>query len=161
MASTLELLRRLVREKVEFVLVGGMAAIAHGSASVTEDVDVCVRFDAETVGGLSRALGDVHPIQRMSAQRAPVVDWSGFVGSRNLYLATDLGVLDLLGELTGLGGWERVVTNAVKLTLLPDLEVKVIGFADLIASKRAVARPKDLRVARELELVLERLHRTK
>ena len=96
MASTFELLRRLVREKVEFVLVGGMAAPAHGSVSVTEDVDVCVRFDAGTIGRLERALSD----------------------------------------------------------LQPDLDVRVIGLADLILSKRTVARPKDLRVARELELVL-------
>lgn len=154
MASTLELLRRLVREKVEFVLVGGMAAIAHGSLSVTEDVDVCVRFDAETVQRLERALSDLQPLQRMSAARAPVGDWGRFIGNRNLYLDTDLGVLDLLGELTGLGTWERVVANAVTLRLQPDLEVRVIGLTDLIASKRALARPKDLRVARELEHVL-------
>lgn len=159
MASTLELLRRLVREKVEFVLVGGMAAIAHGSAAVTEDVDVCVRFDRETVERLARALGDLHPVERMSVQRTAVTDWARFVGNRNLYLGTELGVLDLLGELSGLGGWERVVANAVSLRLTPDLEVKVIGLADLIASKRAVARPKDLRVARELELVLARLNK--
>lgn len=158
MASTLELLRRLVHEKVEFVLVGGMAAIAHGSAAVTEDVDVCVRFDRETLDGLARALGDLHPVERMSVQRTAVSDWARFVGNRNLDLGTDLGVLDLLGELSGLGGWDRVVANAVTLRLTPELEVRVIGLADLIASKRAVARPKDLRVARELELVLARLN---
>lgn len=159
MASTLELLRRLVREKVEFVLVGGMAAIAHGSLSVTEDVDVCIRFDANTIERLARALSDLHPVQRMSAVRAPVTDWGRLVGNRNLYLDTDLGVLDLLGELSGLGPWERLVASAVTLRLQPDLEVHVIGLADLILSKRTVARPKDLRVARELELVLAQLQK--
>ena len=44
MASTLDLLRRLVEHGVEFVLVGGMAAAAHGASIVTEDVDICIRF---------------------------------------------------------------------------------------------------------------------
>ncbi|MFZ5439300.1 MAG: hypothetical protein ACOZQL_04785 [Myxococcota bacterium] len=136
-----------------------MAAIAHGSASVTEDVDVCVRFDEETVGRLARALSDLHPVERMSVQRRPVTDWSRFIGNRNLYLATDWGVLDLLGELSGLGAWERVAAHAVTLDLGPDLRVKVVGLSDLIASKRAVARPKDLRVARELENVLAKLEK--
>lgn len=55
MASTLGLLQRLVAEKVEFVLVGGMAAIAHGSAAVTEDVDVCIGFDEPTMRAVFRA----------------------------------------------------------------------------------------------------------
>lgn len=72
MASTLGLLRRLVAEKVEFVLVGGMAAIAHGSASVTEDVDVCIRFDEPTMNSVFRALDGTNPRNRMSPDRSPL-----------------------------------------------------------------------------------------
>jgi hypothetical protein len=157
MASTLTLLRRLLNEKVDLVLVGGFAAIAHGSALVTEDVDVCIRFDAPTVAGIQRALMDLHPVERMSPARPPLSMEPGqYVGYRNLYVATDEGVIDFLGEITGLGTFERVAANALTLQLA-DFPVKVIGLADLITSKRALARPKDLRVARELELVLERL----
>ncbi len=67
MASTLGLLRRLTKENVEFILVGGMAAIVHGSASVTEDVDVCIRFDEETLRGVFRALVGTHPVERRGA----------------------------------------------------------------------------------------------
>ena len=72
MASTLELLRRLTIEKVEFVLVGGMAAIAHVSASVTEDVDVCFRFDEPTLRGVFRALEGTNPRERMNKARPPL-----------------------------------------------------------------------------------------
>lgn len=156
MASTLGLLRRLVAEKVEFILVGGLAAIAHGSASVTEDVDVCIRFDEPTLTGIFRALEGTNPRERMNPARPPLgVDPSRFVGNRNLYVTTDEGVIDFLGELTGLGAFEQVAAKAVTL-LLADFEVRVVGLEDLIRSKRTLARPKDLRVARELELVLQR-----
>ena len=157
MASTLGLLRRLVTEKVEFVLVGGMAAIAHGSASVTEDVDVCVRFDEATLRGVFRALEGTNPRERMNPSRPSLgADPLRFVGNRNLYVTTDEGVIDFLGEITGLGTWERVAKNAVTLTIA-DFAVSVVGLEDLVTSKRKLARPKDLRVARELELVLTRL----
>lgn len=157
MASTLGLLRRLVVEKVEFVLVGGLAAIAHGSSAVTEDVDVCIRFDEATVRGVLRALDGTNPRERMNPSRPPLgADPMRFVGYRNLYVTTDEGMIDFLGELTGLGGYERAAANA-QLLEVAGFPVRVLGIADLIASKRAVARPKDLRVARELELVLERV----
>ena len=93
----------------------------------------------------------------MNTARPPLgADPRRFVGNRNLYVTTDEGVIDFLGELTGLGSFDRVAANAVNLRLA-DFEVRVLGLEDLIRSKRTVARPKDLRVARELELVLERL----
>ena len=134
-----------------------MAAIAHGSASVTEDVDVCVRFDEPTVRGILRALEGTNPRERMSPVRPSLgTDPLRFVGNRNLYVVTDEGVIDFLGEITGLGTWERVAANSVTLQLA-DFSVSVVGLEDLITSKRKLARPKDQRVARELELVLARL----
>ncbi len=157
MASTLALLRRLVVEKVEFVLVGGMAAIAHGSASVTEDVDVCIRFDEPTLRGVFRALEGTSPRERMNPARPPLgADPLRFVGNRNLYVTTDDGIIDFLGELTALGSYDRVAAQAVTLQLA-DFSVRVVGLRDLITSKRALGRPKDLRVAHELEAVLARL----
>lgn len=144
-------------EKVDFVLVGGMAAIAHGSASVTEDVDVCIRFDEATPRGVFTALDGTNPRERMNPARPPLgSDPLRFVGNRNLYVTTDDGVIDFLGEITGLGTYERVAAAAVTLQLA-DFQVRVVGLRDLIVSKRALARPKDLRVVHELELVLQRL----
>lgn len=156
MASTLALLRRLLTEKIEFVLVGGMAAIAHGSASVTEDVDVCVRFDEPTVRGLLRALEGTNPRERMTPLRPALSsDPLRYVGYRNLDITTDEGVIDFLGEITGLGGYDQVAEHAITLAIA-DFSVRVVGLEDLIRAKRALARPKDLRVARELELVLQK-----
>lgn len=159
MASTLELLRRLSAEKVDFVLVGGMAAIAHGSASVTEDVDVCVRFDLATLRGVLRAVAPLNPRQRMHPARPPLGDRAeAFVGHKNLYVVTDEGILDLLGDILAVGSFEQVAAHAIELDL-GGFTCRVVGLDDLIACKKALGRPKDLRVAAELERVRQRLGR--
>ncbi|MCC6337343.1 MAG: nucleotidyltransferase [Myxococcales bacterium] len=156
MASTLELLRRLSTQKVDFVLVGGMAAIAHGSAAVTEDVDVCIRFDEATLSGIFRALAGTNPRQRMHPARPPLGDEPrAFVGNKNLYVVTDEGVIDLLGEIVAVGGYDAVAATALSLDL-GGFQCRVVGLKELIACKRALGRPKDLRVAQELEEVLSR-----
>ncbi len=97
MASTLDLLRRLAEHGVEFVLVGGMAAAAHGSSIVTEDVDICIPFDLSTLTALLQSLQESHPRHRMQAQRSPISpDPSTYLGWRALYVVTDEGQLDVL-----------------------------------------------------------------
>ena len=157
MASTLGLLRRLTEANVEFVLVGGMAAIAHGSGSVTEDVDVCIRFDEQTLSKVLAALRGTNPRERMNAAR-PLLsdDPTKYVGYRNLYVTTDDGIIDFLGEVIAVGGLEELQRSAVTLRL-GDFQCRVIGLRSLIECKRALARPKDLRVVAELEGVLARL----
>jgi len=78
------------------------------------------------------------------------------VGYRHLYVTTDDGVIDFHGEITGLGSFERVAQNAVDIRLAGS-PLRVIGIEDLIVSKRKLARPKDQRVALELEAVLKKL----
>lgn len=157
MASTLELLRRLTEARVEFVLVGGMAAVAHGSASVTEDVDVCIRFDAQTLTRVFEALRGTNARERMNSARAPLGDDPlRYVGYRNLYVVTDEGVIDFLSEILAVGGLDEVAKEAVSLDL-GGFSCRVIGLKSLILCKRALGRPKDLRVAGELEAVLRRL----
>jgi hypothetical protein len=156
MASILDLLRRLVDAHACFVLVGGMAGAAHGSSIVTEDVDVCVPFDEENIGRVLDALRGLNPKMRMRPDRPPVPDdVSQLRGLRNLYVVCDAGQIDLLGEITGVGGYDLVMRGAITLDL-GGFECRVMGLEDLIRSKRALGRPKDLRAAAELEIVLQR-----
>jgi predicted nucleotidyltransferase len=156
MASTLDLLKRLTDHEVPFVLVGGMAATVHGSSVVTEDLDICVSFDVASLERLLRALEGLNPRNRMSPQKPPLsTNPADYVGWRNLYVVTDAGQLDLLGEITGVGPFSAVALGAIEIDL-DGLRCKVMGLADLIRSKRALGRPKDLRVVAELEVVLAR-----
>jgi predicted nucleotidyltransferase len=151
MPSTLDLLRRLVEQDVEFVLVGGMAAAAHGSSVVTEDVDICIRFDLATLTRLLKALRESHPRQRMQPERSILsADPASYLGWRNLYLVTDEGQLDILSEISGVGPLEALLSGA-QLLDLGGFACRVIGVEDLICAKRTLGRPKDLRAALELE----------
>jgi predicted nucleotidyltransferase len=153
MASTLEILSRLTSTKVEFVLVGGMASAAYGCSLVTDDVDVCVRFDLATLTGITQALSGLEPRMRMSPQRPPLpVDATALVGFKNLYVVTTRGQVDFLGQITGVGGFAELRPNSEEIDL-GDFKCQVMGIEDLIKSKRAMGRPKDLRAVVELEAI--------
>src|SRR4051794_20131881 len=98
------ILSRLIAGGVEFVIVGGIAAVAHGATVTTFDVDVCCPFSKDNLLRLQAALADSHPLHRMTPQKLPLQitpDNAGML--RNLYLLTDFGVLDCLGEIAGVG----------------------------------------------------------
>lgn len=157
MVSTLAILRRLGAEGADFILVGGMACIAHGGSIATEDVDVCIPFTTENMAKVLRALAGAEPRQRMRPDRPPLsTNAADYAGWKNLYVVTNAGQIDFLGELTGLGPFEKLLDGAVTMDL-GGFSCRIIGVEDLIRSKRAVGRPKDLRAAAELEHV--RAHR--
>ncbi len=102
MASTLDILKRLRNHGVEFVVVGGMAGVLHGSSMVTEDVDVCAPLDRQNMVKILAALAGLNPRFRMNPQRPPLPDNPDrLAGFKNLYLVTDFGQIDFLSEKTG------------------------------------------------------------
>jgi hypothetical protein len=85
----------LIRHRIEFVVVGGFAAVAHGVTLLTQDIDVCYGFTPENVMHLQEALADLHPVHRMPPERPPLrLTLETAAGLRNLYLETDWGQLD-------------------------------------------------------------------
>lgn len=144
------LLQRLIAADIEFVVVGGFAAVLHGSSAVTRDLDVCAVLSPENVEKLREAFVDLHPMHRMTTERWSFLEHPApGVVLNNLYLQTDLGALDLLGAITGVGDFEAVRKGAVEVELL-GLRVNVISMDELIRAKEALGRPKDRMVALEL-----------
>jgi hypothetical protein len=150
------LLALLASAGVPFVVIGGVAAIAHGATTFTRDLDVLVPFDEDTLKRLLGALRDRDPRGALDPARRPLPTApEAFAGFRNLYIQTDLGRLDLLGE-TPLGDYATLAARAETIRLA-GLDVQVIALDDLLSLKRALGRPKDLLVATELEAIRERL----
>ena len=86
------LLNRLIQGEVEFVVVGGFAAVAHGVSLPTQDIDVCCRFTPENLLKLQEAVADLNPVHRMVPSRPPLqLTEATCAGLRNLYLDTDWG----------------------------------------------------------------------
>ncbi|HJT99156.1 MAG TPA: hypothetical protein VJ696_12645 [Rhodanobacteraceae bacterium] len=158
MSDLQHLLQRLDDAGVEFVLVGGYAAMLHGSNLLTRDVDVCAALTPDNIEKLRVAFRELHPVHRLcSPQRSFLDEPERGVGLENLYLNTDLGTLDLLGRITGVGDYERVARGAVDIELF-GRRVRAIGLDDLIAAKEALGRDKDLIAAKELRAIREKLH---
>ena len=150
-----ELIRLLVEQDVEFVLVGGLAATVHGSAYLTYDVDVSYGRSTTNVEKLCRALVPVHPTLRGAPSGLPFrLDPPTVAAGLNFTLATNLGALDLLGEMQPFGSYERVAEHSERIELF-GRSVQVLKLEALIEAKRAAGRRKDLLMIPELEALLE------
>lgn len=149
------LLRLLVEAEVDFIVVGGVAAIAHGSARLTQDLDLAYDRSEANLERLVRSLEDHRPYLRGAPPGLPF-DWSTKTlrAGLNFTLTTDLGDLDLLGELTGGGGFEVLSEHSIELQLF-GLRCRFLDLEWLIRTKRAAGRPKDLEAIAELEALLE------
>lgn len=150
------LIERLCDAHIDFVIVGGFAGMLHGSTLVTRDLDVCAVLNAETVGKLRDALRDVRPTHRLTPQRLSFLETPDpGVGMKNLYLETELGAIDFLGSILGIGEFERVRAAAIEIALF-GRRCRVISLQDLIQAKEALGRDKDLIAAKELRAIAEK-----
>ena len=150
------LLQRLIRGEVGFVLVGGFASVAHGVSLPTQDVDVCCRFTPENLMRLQRAIADLHPVHRMLPARPPLrLTPETCAGLRNLYLDTDWGQLDCLGEVLALGSYEEVLGESVTVELVGGA-CRILSIDALIRAKEAMGRPRDREAVLQLRAIRER-----
>ncbi len=152
-----DLVWRLQSGGVEFVLVGGFGVITHGSALMTRDVDVACRMEPDNLQRLFVSLESLRPVHRMTPQRVPFTrEQAEQGGLNNLYLSTDWGQLDCLGEIKGIGGYAECFARSEALDL-DGCEIRVLTLDALIEAKRAMGRPRDLHAVLELEAIRERL----
>ena len=150
------LLERLTRARVEFVVVGGFAGIAHGVTLLTEDFDVYCRLGPENLLRVQASVADLHPVHRLTPQKLPMPMSAGdFADVRNLYLDTDYGPLDCLGSIAGLGDFDRVLAQSIAVAF-PFGEARILSVEALIVAKMAMGRPKDLATIRQLQAIRER-----
>ncbi len=153
-------LRPLVEGKVEFVLVGGMAAVVQGVVHLTNDVDVCYAPDPANLALLTQALAPLHPRLRVEGltdeqARALPFQWDvqTILATELLTLETDAGSLDLIRVIPGVGSYADVRAASVPVPFV-DMRVVTLDLPALIASKRAVRRPKGLAALPHIEAVL-------
>jgi hypothetical protein len=156
-ADLKQLLERLSDADIEFVIVGGFAAVLHGSTLVTRDLDVCTVLTDVNVEKLRRILGDLAPVHRVGGGRLSfLTNPNRGIELKNLYLETDAGAIDFLTSITGVGDFQRVRAGAVEIELF-GRRCLVMSLPDLITAKRAMGRDKDRLAAQELEAIAEKL----
>ncbi len=153
------LLGALADAKVDFILVGGLAARAHGSARVTQDVDVCYDRSEANLARIVAALAPLKPYLRGAPPGLPFA-WSvrTLRAGLNFTLTTKAGDIVLLGELVGGGGYTELARHASPVTLFRR-ELLLLDLPWLIRVKHAAGRPKDLEVVAELTALHEEILR--
>ena len=147
------LLQRFADADLDFVVVGGFAGVLHGSSYVTDDLDVCALLTSENISKLRVALGDLHPVHRITHKKLSFLEHPP-EGQKllNLYLETDAGVVDVLGAILGVDGFDTLRKNAIEIPLF-GRRCRVISLEDLISAKEAMGREKDLLTAKELRAI--------
>ena len=139
--------------QVEFILVGGGAAIAHGSATTTYDVDFVYSRKPENLKKSVNVFDGIEPYLRGVPPGLPFRwDLRTIESGLNFTLATTQGDIDLLGEVTGGGSYEQLIESCETMRLF-DCSVSVVTLGTLIHLKRSAGRPKDLIAVAELQVL--------
>lgn len=168
--DTARILRVLEANGVRAIVVGGLACIVHGWAGSTFDADMVPASDDDNLNRLGRALQEVRAVvfadpgrrDLLAGGKPPEADLFGYTaeglrGARVWHLTSDAGPIDITFEIDGVGGFERLEESAQTKEAF-GIAFRVASLEDIVASKRAVARPKDLRALPELEDLLRERH---
>jgi len=148
------LLGELGAAGVEFILVGGAAAVVHGAPIATQDVDVVHRTDEENVARLMAVLDALDARVRDPAGREMRPDPAVLRGTGQIKLTTRLGPLDLLCRLHDGTDYAELLPHTVEVTDGP-LRLRVVDLPTLIAIKSGTGRARD-RLLLPLLIALER-----
>jgi predicted nucleotidyltransferase len=146
---------------VRFVLIGGMAAIYYGSRHITTDIDITPEDSLENLELLSSALDELGA--RVRTQDAPdglafAHDGESLRTTEMLNLTTAFGDFDISLVPSGTFGYSDLAREAGDVDVL-GVHVRIASLADVIRSKEAAGRAKDLAVLPELREILEARHR--
>ena len=140
---------------VEFIVVGGVAAILHGLGYTTYDLDVVYSRDRENIRRLVTSLEPYAPYLRGAPPGLPFkFDEHTVRMGLNFTLVTTFGDLDLLGEVTAIGGYRQLLPLS-KEVLAFGVRCRRANLEPLIQMKRAAGRPKDFEVLAQLQALLE------
>jgi hypothetical protein len=138
------LLETLTNADVRFVVIGGVALVLRGSVRLTVDLDICYARDPDNLDRLATALAPHRPHLRGAPDELPFIwDARTLASGLNFTLTTNLGDLDLFGDVPGLGGYDAV-TRAASVQDVAGLRLTVLSLDGLERAKRAAGRVGDL-----------------
>jgi predicted nucleotidyltransferase len=155
----LSIIKTLASHGVEFIVVGGVAANLFGSARLTYDLDIVYSRKEANLGKIVNALRNANPYLRGAPPGLPFkLDLRTLRNGLNFTLTTDLGPIDLLGEIPGARSYEELLNDSFEINE-QDLIFRCVTLPRLIQLKNAAGRPKDLEALGELRAILEDLEK--
>jgi hypothetical protein len=156
-----EMFACLDRHGVRYVLIGGLAAVLHGSPLQTLDVDICPDREGGNLERLADALREMDARLRTADAEngVPFPREAAFLANQQLLnLVTRYGDLDLAFEPAGTLGFGELASRAEPVTI-QGTAIQLARLEDVIRSKEAANRPKDLRALPLLRLLLQEIEK--
>lgn len=153
--SFASMLGGLIASKVRYVVVGGLAAAAHGSSRVTNDLDICYdALDGRNLVVLATLLAGWKAYPRGVQAGLPfIMDDRTLRGAPILTLTSTEGDIDVMDRIAGVGPYADVRKHSERITAL-GVSFRVLDLPSLIKAKRAAGRPRDFEHLPELEALL-------
>jgi hypothetical protein len=153
------ILAALVRHGVDFVLIGGLAGLAHGSSYPTYDLDVAYSRDAANLERLASALRELDVTLRGAPSDLPYqVDARSLANGSNFTFETKYGWFDVLADVAGISSYEQLRADS-RIQSIEGSEVRVASIDHLIAMKRASNRTKDKLMLEEYIVIADEQQR--
>lgn len=156
------MLAALCAERVDFVLIGGMAAILHGDVGVTIDLDIVPEHERDNLERLATALRHLDARIRTEGEPEGLAFDCSARFFRNLApdaivnMTTRAGDLDVAFRPSGTEGYRDLVRSSAEVEVADDVRILVASLADVIRSKEAAGREKDRIALPRLRRLLER-----
>lgn len=155
-----KLLETLDRHGVEFVLIGGLAGTARGSAYITLDVDIVYERSRANLERLAGALRELEATLRGAPAGLPsTLDAKTLENGANFTFNTRHGPLDILADPAGAPAYATLLEGAGDALVVEGIRIRVASLDHLIAMKEAAGRPKDLLMASEYRVISDELRR--
>jgi hypothetical protein len=148
-------LRALQDGAVDFILVGGVAAVLNGAPVSTFDIDMVHSRAATNIDRLLHVLESLDAVFRMQPERRLRPNASHLASAGHLNLITRYGPLDVLGTIGRDLGYSELIGHSTDLDISADLRVRVLDLETLIAIKEELAGEKDRAVLPILRRTLE------
>ena len=144
----------LTKNKIRFVVIGGVAAAVHGSSRVTNDLDICYDTERANVDTLARLLAKWRAYPRGVERGLPfIMDERTLRGAPVMTLTTSEGDIDVMDRVAGVGDYDAARKHSERISAL-GVTFRVLDLPSLIKAKRAAGRPRDFDHLPELEALL-------
>lgn len=154
-------LRALHEGRVEFILVGGLAAVLQGAPVHTFDVDVVYSQESENITRMLAVLEAIEAIFRIQPERRLQPTTTHLAGSGHLNLTTRHGPLDLLATIGRDLRYQDLLSDSIDVEIGDGIRIRVLSLDQLIRLKEDLAGEKDRMVLPILRRTLEEKNKSK